>query len=412
VLASQAIPPNGPRTRIAVTGLGAVSAWGWGVPALREGLRSGRTAIRPFSRFDHERQRTHVAGEVPGADPLRVPGSWPRLSWADRFALFAAKEALEQAGLAPPFSPDVGVYFGTSTAGIYESEEYLQAAWQGRRARRDLFASWQLNGPGDAVARALGISGPVATVSSACASAALAIEAALSDLRAGLVEVAVAGGADSLSRLTYSGFNAMRAVDERPCRPFRADRAGMSLGEGAGVLVLESEAHAGARRARPIAELRGAGASCDASHMTAPQPEGRGAALAMRRALEDAGVESDAVAFVNVHGTGTPLNDDAEARALASVFGARGARLPITATKASVGHLLGSAGAIEAVAAALCLREGEVHPTAGEGEPDAALAVNLVQGVPLPLPPGVALSTDFAFGGANAALVLGVWTAR
>jgi 3-oxoacyl-(acyl-carrier-protein) synthase len=397
--------------RIAVTGLGAVSAWGWGVPALREGLRSGRTAIRPFSRFDHEGQRTHVAGEVPEAGDVRVPGSWPRLSWADRFALFAVREAIAEAGLHPPFPPSVGVYFGTSTAGIYESEQYLMAVWQGRRARRDLFASWQLNGPGDAVARALGVSGPVVTVSSACASAALAIEAALRDLRAGLVDVAVTGGADSLARLTYSGFNALRAVDERPCRPFRADRAGMSLGEGASVLVLETEAHACARNARPVAELRGAGASCDANHMTAPQPEGVGAALAMRRALEDAGVDRDAVAFVNVHGTGTYLNDAAESAALASVFGDRAARIPLTATKASVGHLLGSAGAIEAVAAVLCLRDGEVHPTAGEGPLDPALALNLVQGAPLPLAQGAALSTDFAFGGANAALVLAAWTA-
>ncbi len=403
---------NGPRSRIAVTGLGAVSAWGWGVPALREGLRSGRTAIRPFSRFAHESQRTHVAGEVPAADDARVPGSWPRLSWADRFAVFAAREALAEAGLSAPLPPGLGVYFGTSTAGIYESEEYLSAAWQGRRARRDLFASWQLNGPGDAVARALGVSGPVTTVSSACASAVLAIEAALRDLRSGVVEAAVAGGSDSLSRLTYSGFNAMRAVDERPCRPFRADRAGMSLGEGAAVLVLETEEHAASRGARAIAELRGAGASCDANHMTAPHPEGQGAARAMRRALEDAGVTADAVAFVNVHGTGTPLNDAAEALALASVFGERGVRPPITATKASVGHLLGAAGAIEAVAAVLCLRDGEVHATAGEGAPEPALSVDLVQGEARPLAPGVALSTDFAFGGANAALVLAAWAER
>jgi 3-oxoacyl-(acyl-carrier-protein) synthase len=380
------------------------------VPALCEGLRSGETAIREFRRFDHGAQRTHVAGEV-GEAGGRVPGSWPRWSWADRFALFAAREAIGEAGLAPPLPPGAGVYFGTSTAGIYESEEYLIAAWQGRRARRDLFASWQLDGPGDAVARALGVSGPVFTVSSACASAALAIEAALRDLRGGVVEVAVAGGADSLSRLTYSGFNAMRAVDERPCRPFRADRAGMSLGEGAAVLVLESEASAVARGVRPLAELRGAGASCDASHMTAPQPEGHGAARAMRRALEDAGVAAENVAFVNAHGTGTPLNDGAEALALASVFGARTAELPITSTKASIGHLLGSAGAIEAVAAVLCFRDGQIQPTAGPGPADPALGVRLVQGTPLRLPAGVALSTDFAFGGANAALVLAAWTA-
>jgi 3-oxoacyl-(acyl-carrier-protein) synthase len=183
----------------------------------------------------------------------------------------------------------------------------------------------------------------------------------------------------------------------------------MSLGEGASVLVLETEAHACSRNARPIAELRGAGASCDANHMTAPQREGVGAAQAMRRALEDAVVDRDAVAFVNVHGTGTPLNDAAEAAALASVFGDRAARIPLTATKASVGHLLGSAGAIEAVATVLCLRDGEVHPTAGEGPLDAALLVNLVQGEPVPLAQGAALSTDFAFGGANAALVLAAW---
>ncbi len=397
--------------RIAVTGLGAVSAWGWGVPALHEGLRSGRTAIRPFSRFEHRQQRTHVAGEVPEASVAELPGVWPRLSWADRFAVFAAGEAARQAGLLPPFGPGVGVYFGTSTAGIYESEEYLTAVWQGRRARRDLLASWQLNGPGDAVARGLGLRGPVLTVSSACASAALAIEAALRDLRTGLVDVALAGGADSLARLTYSGFNALRAVDQRPCRPFRADRAGMSLGEGAAVLVLESEAHAAGRGARPLAELCGAGASCDASHMTAPQADGAGAALAMRRALEDAGIEPAAVGFVNVHGTGTPLNDAAEAAALASVFGDRTPRLPLTATKASVGHLLGAAGAIEAVASVLCLRDQELHPTAGEGPADPALGVSLLHGAPRPLPPGAALSSDFAFGGANAALVLSAWTA-
>jgi 3-oxoacyl-(acyl-carrier-protein) synthase len=397
--------------RIAVTGLGAVSPWGWGVPALRDGLRSGRTAIRPFSRFPHEEQRTHVAGEVPELEAPRKSDAWPRLSRADRLAVFAAREAILEAGLRSPFGPEVGLYFGSSTAGIYESEEYLARAWRGRRARRDLLASWQLNGPGDAVARGLGLVGPVMTMSSACASAALAIEAALRDLRAGLVEVALAGGADSLARLTYSGFNALRAVDERPCRPFRADRAGMSLGEGAALLVLESEAHAAARGVRPLAELGGAGASCDANHMTAPQPDGAGAALAMRRALADAGMGPEQVGFVNVHGTGTLLNDAAEAAALARVFGDRAPRLPITATKASVGHLLGAAGAIEAVAAVLCLQDGEVHPTAGEGPKDAALAVNLVQGAPLALPPGAVLSSDFAFGGANAVLVLSAWTA-
>jgi 3-oxoacyl-[acyl-carrier-protein] synthase II len=397
--------------RIVVTGLGAVCAWGWGVGRLRDGLRSGATAVRPFSRFDHARQRTHIAGEVPPLGKGGMP-SWPRLSHADRFAVFAAREAVRAAGLdAPLDDPAAGVYFATSTAGLYESELYLEDEARGRASRRALLASQQLNGPGDAVARGLGVTGPVLTVSAACASGTLAIEAALRDLRWGVTEVALAGGADSLCRITYSGFNSLRAVDERPCRPYRAERAGMSLGEGAGVLVLETEPHALARGARPVAVLAGAGSSCDASHMTAPQPEGDGAALAIERALADAGLRAADVGFVNVHGTGTPHNDTAEYRALQRVFGERVARLPLTATKASIGHLLGAAGAIEAVATVLCVRAGEVDPSAGAGEIDPRLPVRLVTDVALPVEEGTALSLNLAFGGANAALVFERWQA-
>jgi 3-oxoacyl-[acyl-carrier-protein] synthase II len=200
-------------------------------------------------------------------------------------------------------------------------------------------------------------------------------------------------------------------VDERPCRPFRANRQGLSIGEGAGAMVLESLEHAGRRGARPLAEVLGWGASCDAHHMTAPHPEGTGAAAAIRAALADAGVAPEAVGFVNAHGTGTPHNDVSEARALAAVFGERAPRLAVTANKGAVGHLLGSSGAIEAVATVLALVHGAVQPTAGDGEPDPDLGVDLVQGTPRPLPPhAVAISTSFAFGGANAAVVLAAWT--
>ena len=389
-----------------------MSAWGWGHAALRDGLRSGRTAIRPFSRFEHARQRTHIAGEVPPEGSLRAPGSWPRLSRADRYALFAAGEAVGEAGLRAPLDePGTGVYFASATAGLHESELYLAAAWAGGKPRAGLLASQQLNGPGDAVARQLGVTGPVLTISSACASATLALEAALRDLRSGAVDLAIAGGADSLCLITYSGFNALRVVDERPCRPYRRDRAGMSLGEGAGVLVLETETHAARRGARPLAEFKGAGASCDASHMTAPQPGGEGAALAITRALADAGAEREDVAFVNVHGTGTPLNDMAESEAMRRVFAERSRRVPLTATKASIGHLLGSAGAIEAVATVLCLRDRQIDPTAGGGEVDPALPLDVVLDGPRPIGEGVALSINLAFGGANAAVVFGRWAA-
>lgn len=396
--------------RVAVTGLGAVSALGWGVRPLWRGLRAGRTGVGPFSRFDHARQRTHVAGQVPDAPEDGARGRRrARLSFSERFALFAADEAVEQAGLEAPLDDgSVGVFFGTSTAGLLESEWFLERLWGGgSRPGLGLMASHQLNSPGDCVARQLRITGPVQTISSACASAALAIGAAMDSLRAGEVDVAIAGGADCLCAITYSGFNSLRSVDEAPCRPFRQGRGGLSLGEGAGVLVLEALDHAVGRGARVLAELLGAGASCDANHMTAPHPEGVGAAQALQRALDDAGLPAEGVGFINAHGTGTPLNDASEWAAFVQTFGERATSLPVSATKSIVGHLLGSAGAIEAVATVLCLEACEAHPAAGAGPIDPAIPVDLVQCEPRRLlPERAAVSTSLGFGGANAVLVL------
>jgi 3-oxoacyl-[acyl-carrier-protein] synthase II len=292
---------------------------------------------------------------------------------------------------------------------MYESEEFFaRLLANGSRPKVGVLATQPVSAPGDAVARALGARGPVATYSSACSSGALALGAALEAVREGEVDVAVAGGADSLCRLTYAGFNALRSVDESPCRPFRASRSGMSFGEGAAVLVLEPWERAEARGAEILGELLGAASSCDAHHMTAPEPNGGGAAAALAAALADAGLPPAAVDFVNVHGTGTPLNDAAEWRALATVFGERAAALPVTATKALLGHLLGCAGAIEAIVTLLCLRAGELHPVPrfdGEGS-DPELGAALVLDHPLPVPGArIAVSTSLAFGGSNAALV-------
>lgn len=399
--------------RVAVSGIGAVSGLGWGIDPLWEGLRAGRTAIRPFQRFDHSAHRTHLAAEIP--DPsdtsLSPDPRWQRLSLADGFAVFAAAEALAMAGLAAPLE-EAGIWFGSSTGGMFESEryfsEFLRGRWRNARLR-DL-ASQQVNAPGDAVARWFGASGPVRTISSACSSGALALGAALDAVRSGEVDVAVAGGSDSLCQLTYAGFNALRSVDEGPCRPFRAGREGMSFGEGSAALVLEPLEQVLARGAEPLAEFSGAGSACDAHHMTAPDPSGAGAAAAMEAALLDAGLPASEVGFINAHGTGTPLNDAAEWRALQRVFGERAGELPLTATKALLGHLLGSSGAIEAVATVLCLRHGELHPVPGCAEVDPELPVSLVLDRPLPLP-GVraAVSTSLAFGGSNAALVFSRW---
>jgi len=386
-----------------------VSAAGWGVAPLWRVLREGQTALGPFSRIDHTRHRTHLAGQVPAGPPS---ASWPRaiarLSFSERFALFAAREAIAQAGLAAPLEGPVGVFFGTSTGGLLESGWFLDRLWapDGPRAGLHLMAGHQLNAPGDAVARDLAITGPVETISSACASAALAIAAALRALREGEVEVAIAGGADCLCATTYAGFNSLRSIDESPCRPFGEDRRGLSLGEGAGVLVLESLDRALGRGATVRAELLGAGASCDASHMTAPLESGQGAASALRSALADAAVPKERVGYINAHGTGTVLNDAAEWAAYAATFGERASKIPVSATKSILGHLLGSSGAIEAVATVLCLEARLAHPAAGHEPVDSRFGIDLVQGEPRNLDGDqVGLSTSLGFGGANAVLV-------
>ncbi len=404
---------------MAVSGVGAVSAFGWGVAPLWAGLAAGASGIGPIHRFDAARHRTRLAGEAPPPPPAveaALPG-WRRLALADRFAVFAAREALRAAGIELPLAAPaaVGVFFGSSTGGMHEGERFYGGWRRGGRPRLALLASQPVSAPGDAVARDLAVGGPVITISAACSSASLAIAAALDALRAGEVEIAVAGGADSLCELTYAGFNSLRAVSPAACLPFRAERDGMSIGEGAAVLVLEAPERARARGRRPLALLAGAGASCDAHHMTAPDSTGAGAAAAITAALADAGVAPAEVAFVDAHGTGTPLNDAAEWRALERVFGDRARTLPVAASKGAVGHLLGSAGAIEAVATVLCLAAGEVHPAPGGGAVDPAAPAALVTGRPLPLgrPPGgraerrveAAVSTNLAFGGSNAALV-------
>jgi 3-oxoacyl-[acyl-carrier-protein] synthase II len=407
--------PEGP-VAAAITGLGVVSAFGWGVAPFRDGIAAGACAIGGFDRFDHRAYRTHVAGQVP-PEPAGLAArhrGWHRLSLADRFAVAAAAEAMAAAGLEAGFGDGrrAGVYFSSSTGGMLEGEEFYAALAPGRRPRLGpglrLIANQQVSAPGEVVARALGVHGPVETVSSACASGTLALGRALDALRAGEVDVAIAGGSDSLCRITFGGFNSLRSVDEWPCRPFRDDRAGLSLGEGAAVLVLERAADARARGARPRAFLAGAGAAADAHHMTAPHPQGDGAARALAAALADAATAPGEVGSINSHGTGTQHNDDAEWRALVRVFGeARARELPLAATKACVGHLLGSAGALEAVATVLCLEAGAMHPAPGGGVIDPATPVALALGRPRQLAaPAPAISLNLAFGGCNAALVL------
>jgi len=335
------------------------------------------------------------------------PKKRARLSRTDGFALAAAREATLSAHVDLA-QEEAGLFLGSSTGGMLEGEGFFDdlRTRAGERLAASRIASQQHNGPTDAVARALGIGGPVVTLSSACSAAGMAIEAALRSLRSGETDVALAGGADALCQLTYAGFNSLRAVDEEPCRPFQSGRKGLSLGEGAGMLLLETEAHARARGARPLAELAGAGSSCDAYHMTAPDPSGDGLALAIEKALTDAGIGAAAVDVINAHGTATPLNDVAEWKALARVFGAHLGEITIMPTKSAVGHLLGACGGVEAVAALLALATGSLPPTPIVDEVDPECPARLVTGAPRAISyPATVLSVNLAFGGANVALV-------
>jgi 3-oxoacyl-[acyl-carrier-protein] synthase II len=401
------------RPRLVVTGVGVVCAYGWSTEDFWSGLVEGRVAIGDFDRVDHREYRTHVAAQVPEVptEVRRRFHTWKHHSLADRFALVASWDALQQAGLREQLPElESGVFFGSSTGGMLETEDYYRLLRGGGRPRLDLVASQQVSAPGNAVAREFGVRGPVQTVSSACASGSLAVGMALDALRDGEVDVAIAGGADSLCRTTYGGFNSLRSIDERPCKPFRTDRDGLSLGEGGAALVLETEESARRRGVQPLAEVAGSGCASDAHHMTAPAPEGGGAAVALRLALEDAGTAGDAIDFVNAHGTGTPRNDVAEWNALRTVLGSRASEIPVTSTKSLIGHLLGSAGSIEAVATVLCLQHRAVHATAGAGEVDPDAPVHLVRERPF-RPPSLrsAASLNLGFGGCNAAVVFSRW---
>lgn len=385
--------------RVAVTGLGAVSPFGLGVKAYWDGVRAGTCAIRPITLIETEGFRCRIAAEVP--DPL--PGS-ARRSRADRLALAAAIEALEDADLGRRERRDAAIVVGAVGGGMLEAEAWYWALRRGATPsslaplRRILpFAH------AEALAHHLGILGPRETLVAACSSGAASVAVAANLVARGVVPVALAGGADALTRICFMGFNALRLLDPEPCRPFDRERRGMSIGEGAAFLVLEDGAHARARGARVYADLAGHGVTTDAFHVTAPHPTGEGMARAMRLALERAGVAPREVGYANAHGTGTLQNDRIEARALRDVFGEGG--LLVSATKSMIGHTMAAAGTLEAVATVMALVHETAPPTANLRTPDPEVAFDCVPGVARDVALGCAITNSFGFGGQNVTLL-------
>ena len=390
------------KRRIAITGVGAVTALGPDVAALLDGLRAGRSGLGELTLFDGSGLRSRIVGQaVASTLPIEDAASASR---PDRFGLSAALEAVAQAGLEAHERARAAVIFGTGTGGVAWTERYL-----GQLPERLPPASWlvphQPASVTDLVARQLGIAGPRTTVMTGCSSSAIAIGMAADRIRLGQVEVALAGGAEGLCRLTAAGFGALRATSPVPCRPFDVARDGLNLGEGGALLVLESWEHARARGATVLAELGGWGLTADAHHITAPLPSGEGAARAMAAALDDAALPATVVDYINAHGTATLQNDAAETMAIRALFGARAEAVPVSSSKSMIGHTLGAAGAIEAVASVLALQYGFVPPTVNLRTPDPALGLDYVPGAARSRALGAVLSNSFAFGGNNASLL-------
>lgn len=395
--------------RILVTGLGVASPIGVGVPAFMDSLFAGRSAIAPVAGMPDLPLGVKVAAQMSGFDPAAHFDA-KKLALLDRtsqLALVAAREAVGMAGLSfhGELAERTAVVLGIGVGGMGTLDDSFHRLYGERATRLHPLTIPRLmfSGPVAHVSMEFGLTGPTFAASSACASSGHALGMALMLLRAGMADVVVAGGTEaSLTFGALKGWEAMRITSPDTCRPFSKDRSGMVLGEGATVLILETEEHARARGAEALAELAGVGMGADARDITAPDPDG--AVRALRAALKDARLEADAVEYVNAHGTATAANDVSEAQALHTVFGERAARLPVSSSKSLFGHALGAAGALEAAATVLALRHGVLPPTANFTEPDPACPVDAVPNEARPMPIRTALSNSFAFGGLNAVL--------
>ncbi|MDQ3281161.1 MAG: beta-ketoacyl-[acyl-carrier-protein] synthase family protein [Acidobacteriota bacterium] len=387
-------------TRIAVTGAGIICSIGRNKAEVWQSIEESRAGIGRMTRFPGETFPTEIAAEAVAELPIGRREA-KRLSRTDLLAVAAAKEALEQAGNVALDRAVVST--GTSTGGLLEGEEYYfrRIIAGRRRAPASRVLQQPTSSPSDAVARVFNLGGGVISNATACASAGAAIGMAADFLRSRHADVALAGGSDALCRLTYSGFNVLQAVDPEPCSPFGASRKGITLGEGAGYLVLERWDDAVARGATILAELCGYGASCDAHHPTAPAEDGRGAEAAMRGALNEAQLSPAAVDYVNAHGTGTLLNDSAETKA---IIAALGHSVPVSSSKSFFGHTLGASGAVEAVVTVLALQNQLAPPTLRLGNAADDCPLDYIPHTPRPLPMSNALSNTFGFGGSNVSL--------
>jgi 3-oxoacyl-[acyl-carrier-protein] synthase II len=404
--------------RVVITGIGAITPIGLGVEGLWQGLLERRSAVRCITRFDPSMFKSRIAGEVlefSPADHLEERRA-RRLDRFSQFSVAATRMALADAELDPAHEDldRIGAIMGTALGGVAHGEQqYRNFLLEGPRAVDPALALTVFAGAASCnIAIEFGFTGPNSTNGMSCASGAIAIGEAFRAIVRGEADAMVAGGAEApLAPLCFGAFAIIRAMSTRnddpshASRPFDSGRDGFVMAEGAAVLVLEERSRALARGAKIYAEVCGFGLTNDAHHMTAPRPDGKQAARAMRNALTEAGVAPHEVGYINAHGSSTPLNDPTETSSIKQVFGDHAYRLAFSGTKGYYGHALGASGAIEAAICALASRRGWVPPTVNLDSPDPACDLTHVLGTGLELEPDYLLSNSFGFGGINAALL-------
>ena len=401
---------GGGTNRVVVTGMGAITPQGGTLEEYWDGVRSGRVAIRKVEHLPMDGYRTEIAGEVQ-SDPHPHPDYLNPDGFHDRaidFTVRAADEAMRNCGVGvgPVPAERWGVVIGTCNAGLLAGEEWWIRREKGESPDPRLVLLVPPQAIAEALSGAFDIRGPVLSVDTACAASANAIGYASALIRDGQADAVLTGGSDALSDILVSGFNSLESLSDKPAAPYSVDRSGLSLGEGSGMMVLMNEEVARETGAPVLAEVLGYGLSADGYHPTAPHPEGRGAARAIQTALKQAGVSPDEIGYVNSHGTGTDKNDTAETAATKVGLGDEAAhKTAVSSTKSMIGHLLGGAGAAEGIVTVKALEDQVLPPTANFTEADPLCDLDYVPNEPREAEFNVALSNNFAFGGANASVI-------
>jgi 3-oxoacyl-[acyl-carrier-protein] synthase II len=408
------------KKRIVITGLGTLNALANNVSDFARSLWKGSCGIGAIDLFDTTGFRSRTGGQIKNFIACDyIPRIFPtkRMSRADMLSFAATLEALRDAGIYPPqeeLKEEIGVAIGGGAGGLLEAEEFYADFLKnnGRGAKFSTLSSLFCASSADRIASTLGFTGPKSTFMTACSSGATAIGYARDLIINGQASIMIAGGVEPMSRLTYAAFNALKSIDQETCRPFDKNRAGLSLGEAAAIMVMESLDSALARGAKIHGEFLGYGITCDSFHMTAPDEQASGAVRSMQAALKDSGLSVDDIDYINAHGTATPVNDIMETKAIKEVFGRRAYSIPVSSTKAMHAHTLGAAGALEGIVSVLSLQHGFIPPTIHYQDSDPLCDLDYVTSGFRKANLHAVLSNSFAFGGNNTTLIFGRYSER